>query len=87
LPGDEDDDNTYFFKNKISDFRLFTVRNIEGYTRGGPLVKGSNEIVGDFLVLCIGQDHGNMAWDIEAVARLPDHRILFAFEARVEYKY
>lgn len=63
------------------------MRDAEEYAYGGPLVKGPNEIVGDFPVLHIGFDHGTMKWDIEVVARLPDDRILFAFEARVEYEY
>lgn len=38
------------------------------------------------MLLDFGPDHGLVVMDIEAVARLPDDRILFAFEARVAYE-
>ena len=87
LPGDDDDNDTYFFKNKISDFKLFTVRDEREHTYGGPLVMGADEMVGDFFVLDFEPGHGTVQWDVEAIARLPDDRILFAFEAAVKYDY
>lgn len=43
-------------------------------------------MVGDMYLLDLGPDHGTVVLDIEAVARLPDDGILFAFEARVVYE-
>ncbi|KAF2175851.1 hypothetical protein K469DRAFT_701401 [Zopfia rhizophila CBS 207.26] len=81
-----EDEPEYTIKKNISDFKPFTVRNEDDYTYGGPLVQGINEMVGDMYLLDLGPDHGIVALDIEAVARLPDDRILFAFEARVVYE-
>jgi hypothetical protein len=77
----------YFFKRKISDFGVFIVRDPDTYTYGGPLVPGSNEIVGDVFNMNIGFDHGTAMWDVEAIAKLPDERILFAFGTRVQWSY
>lgn len=79
-----DDERKYTIKRKISTFQLFQVRNPDSYSYGGPLVQGVNEIVGDIYLLELGPDHGTVALDIEAVAALPDNRILFAFEGKVE---
>jgi hypothetical protein len=34
-----------------------------------------------------GREHGTDVWDIEIIAKLPDDRILFAFQGRVTYTY
>jgi hypothetical protein len=84
------DTQPYFHKNKISEFGLFTVRfeEEEGRKYGGPLVQGHvNELVGDFFMFNGGRDHGHGEWNIEAVAKLPNEDILFAFEALVTYDW
>jgi hypothetical protein len=83
-PNKDNDEDYYFFKRKISKFRLFTVRDEMEYTYGGPFLPGPNELVGDFFMLDIDPEPGSAVWDIEVVGRLPDDKILFAFEARVE---
>lgn len=83
----ENDGDTYFAKRKISDIRLFAVRDEARDTYGGPLLPGTNEIVGDSFVLHFGHDHGTAEWDMEVVAKLPNGGILFAFEGRIAYTY
>ncbi|KAF2866905.1 hypothetical protein BDV95DRAFT_598435 [Massariosphaeria phaeospora] len=70
---------------KISEAWLVTVRREDG-AYGGPLVVGQNELVGDQeLPFGFGHaGHGVEAVDVEVVGRLPDGRVLFGFEARVE---
>jgi hypothetical protein len=80
------DEPEYTVKRNLSDFNPFSVRNAYDFTYGGPLVPGINEIVGDLYFMDIGPGHGIVVLDMEAVARLPDERVLFAFEARVLYK-
>jgi len=83
-PPDQDSkEDYYFFKRKISKFRLFTVRDEMEYAYGGPLLPGPGEMVGDFFMLDLDPEPGKATWDIEAVARLPSDEILFSFEARV----
>ncbi|KAH7074079.1 hypothetical protein FB567DRAFT_553573 [Paraphoma chrysanthemicola] len=84
---DDDDDDFYFFKGKLTEWEVFTVRNPETYKYGGPLEFGSNDIVGDFMNVNFDPGHGTEVWDLEAVARLPDDRILFSFGARVQWDY
>jgi hypothetical protein len=70
----------------INGHRAFPVRDRSKdrvYQYDRPLVKYANEIVGDFEILhWRGPDVLNFY--IEAVAKLPDQRILFAFEADVD---
>lgn len=79
-------DSNYTVTHNISDFKLFTVRRIPEFVYGGPLVPGINEMVGDLPLLNLEPGRAVCVDDVEAVARLPDERILFAFEARVWYK-
>lgn len=51
---------------------------------GGPLKAYGNEIVGDQEIMHWGRRKTEQVY-IEVVARLPDERILFAFEADVEF--
>lgn len=82
-----DDMPEYTIKKKISDFKPFTVRNEDDYTYGGPLIQGVNEILADmWLTAWDPEGHGTVVFDIEAVARLPDERILFAFEATLSWQ-
>jgi hypothetical protein len=78
------DEPAYEYKNKISDFGLFFVRDQWAPRYGGPLLEGINEIVGDFFNLQYGHDHGTVEALVRAIARLPDDRVLFAFEAWVK---
>jgi hypothetical protein len=87
---EDDDAPPYFHKNKITDVGLFTVRFDEEHGRacGGQLVQGQvNELVGDFFFFlrCGRDEYGTDVWDLEAVTKLPDERILFALEGRVSY--
>ncbi|KAF2786099.1 hypothetical protein K505DRAFT_290301 [Melanomma pulvis-pyrius CBS 109.77] len=82
-----EDKPEYTIKKKLSDFKPFTARNEDDYTYGGPLIKGSNEIVGDlWLIAWDPEGHRTVDLDIKAVARMPDDRVLFAFEASVSYE-
>lgn len=86
-PNDEDD---YFFKCKIYEFPLAPVRDPNDRIYGGSFRKGRfNEMIGDLHLLQPGLQpgHGVMDWVIEVVARLPDDRILFSFQARVTYEF
>jgi hypothetical protein len=80
------DEPEYRIERNLSDFKLFTVRNFYDFTYGGPLIPGLNEIVGDLWFMDMGPGHRKVVLGVEAVARLPDGRILFALEARVSYK-
>lgn len=79
-------DSNYTVTHNISDFKLFTVRKVPEFEYGGPLVPGLNEMVGDLPLLNLEPGRAVCVDDVEAVARLPDGRVLFAFEARVGYK-
>jgi hypothetical protein len=74
------------YKNKISNFRLFYVRDLWEGRYGGLLVEGINEMVGNYINLHFGPDHGMIEADVKVIARLPDERVLFAFEAWVSYE-
>ncbi|KAH7069914.1 hypothetical protein BKA63DRAFT_494112 [Paraphoma chrysanthemicola] len=88
LPDSDDGDDDFFFlKGKLTEWGVFTVRDPETYEYGGPLEFGTNDIVGDFINLNFDPHHGTAIWDFEAVARLPDDRILFSFGARVQWDY
>jgi hypothetical protein len=78
---------TYFAKEKISQSRFFTRRAERENIYGGPFLQGTNELVGDILLWTWGHEHETVVLDIEAVAMLPDERILFAFGAKVEYEF
>jgi hypothetical protein len=79
-------DSNYTVTHSISDFKLFTVRKVPEFEYGGPLVPGLNEMVGDLPLLDLEPRRAVCVDDVEAVAALPDGRVLFAFEARVGYK-
>ncbi|KAF2501531.1 hypothetical protein BU16DRAFT_613411 [Lophium mytilinum] len=64
---------------KISDFKAVVVRRDLSY--GGPLKAGSNEVLADFLLWGPAMHTGNHT--CEAVAKLPDGRVLFSFAATV----
>lgn len=78
---DQPETPEYEYTNKISDFKLVTVRHDGAY--GGPLVVGGNELVGDQELFHFGSDPETSEIEIEAVAKLPDGRVLFAFEAKM----
>lgn len=71
----------YEFSQKLSDVELVSVRKEGVY--GGPLKLGGNEIVGDQEIMHWGRPKSEKVY-IEVVARLPDQRVLFAFEADIE---
>lgn len=79
-------DSNYTVTHDISDFKIFTVRKVPEFEYGGSLVPGLNEMVGDLPLLNLIPGSAFCVDDVEAVARLPDRRVLFAFEARVGYK-
>jgi hypothetical protein len=62
------------------------VRDLWEARYGGPLIEGINEMVGDYINLQFGPDHGRIEADVEVIARLPDERVLFAFQAWVSYE-
>ena len=43
-------------------------------------------MVGDIYIFDWWPRHRPVVLDVEAVARLPDERVLFAFEGRVKYE-
>ncbi|KAF2647414.1 hypothetical protein K491DRAFT_685549 [Lophiostoma macrostomum CBS 122681] len=80
------DEPEYTVKRNLSDLKPFSVRSWDDAEYGGPLIPGINEIVGDLWFMDLGPGHGTVVLDVEAVARLPDGKVLFAFEARVLYE-
>lgn len=72
----------YEFTHRLSDARIVTVRKDGIY--GGPLKFGTNEIVGDQELMHWGP-RKTVQFYLEVLARLPDERLLFAFEADLEY--
>ncbi|KAF2111229.1 hypothetical protein BDV96DRAFT_603343 [Lophiotrema nucula] len=77
---DEPPNPDWEFTNKIRDFKVVTVRHDGIY--GGPLTTWGNELVGVQDLFHFGHDPETTEVTIEAVARLPDERILFAFAAK-----
>lgn len=62
------------------------MRKVPEFEYGGPLVLGINEMVGDLPLLNLEPRRAVCVDDVEAIATLPDRRVLFAFKARVGYK-
>lgn len=75
------DDYVFEMEDKISENKVVTVRH--GHQYGGPLTYGPNEIVGDLPFGRLGGGDEEVELKIEVMARLPDKRVLFAFEGKV----
>ncbi|OAL04760.1 hypothetical protein IQ06DRAFT_290785 [Phaeosphaeriaceae sp. SRC1lsM3a] len=73
--------DVYEVTQRISDHSVFSWRRDGVY--GGPSVKGENVLVGDMGIGHWGKAQ-NVSIYAEAVARLPDQRVLWAIEAEVD---